>query len=165
MKQRKEQICAREGSGDLTHMHKYLMGRRREGGARLFSAVSSDGTGDNGHSLKHRKFCLNIRKRVGFFIYFFIFLFFLAVKVVRQWHRFPREAMVSPCGEMLTTQLYASMGSPLLSDWGGQDDLQRSLPTLAILLGLVGVTTGSQPSGLPALGSPPGASTKPAGDP
>lgn len=31
MKQRKEQVRAREGSGDLTPVHKYLVGRRRKG--------------------------------------------------------------------------------------------------------------------------------------
>lgn len=70
MKQRKEQIWAREGSGDLTPVHKYLVGRRREGGARLSSAVSSDGTGHNGHRLKHRKFSLNTRKK-GLFLFGF----------------------------------------------------------------------------------------------
>lgn len=80
-------------------------GEEEEGGARLFSAVSSDGTGDNGHSLKHRKFSLNTRKKGCFCL---VLLCFLAVKVARQWPGFPREATVSPCGETLTAQLHAS---------------------------------------------------------
>lgn len=49
-------------------MHKYLMGRCREGGARLFSVVSSGSTRGKGHKLKYRNFHLN--KKVvclGFF--------------------------------------------------------------------------------------------------
>ncbi|KAK4810956.1 hypothetical protein QYF61_013364, partial [Mycteria americana] len=47
---------------EIKYSYKYLKGERREDGAGLFSAVLSDRTGSNGRKVKHRRFCLNIRK-------------------------------------------------------------------------------------------------------
>jgi len=41
--------------------------------ARVFSVVSSGGTGGSGHKLKHRSFCLRVRKQ------------FLTVRVTKHW--------------------------------------------------------------------------------
>ncbi|KAK4822698.1 hypothetical protein QYF61_019607 [Mycteria americana] len=49
----------REG---LIDMYKYLKGRCKADGSRLFSLVPSDRTRYNGHKLKHRRFPLNMRK-------------------------------------------------------------------------------------------------------
>jgi len=43
-----------------------------------------DRTGGNGHQLKHRRLCLNIRKH------------FFTVRVSEDWHRLPGEGVESP---------------------------------------------------------------------
>ena len=48
--------------GDLTNVYKYPNGGCKLDGARLFPVVPSDRTRGNGHTLKHRRFPLNIRK-------------------------------------------------------------------------------------------------------
>jgi len=53
--------------------------------------VPSDRTRDNRHTLKHRKFHLNMRN------YFFM------LKVTDHWNRLPREAVDSPSLEIFKT--------------------------------------------------------------
>ena len=72
-------------------MYKYLMGENEEKGARLFSVVLTDRTRGNGHKLKHTKF--NLKTRIHFF----------TVRVVRPWHRLPKEVVESPSVEILKT--------------------------------------------------------------
>ena len=91
----------------------------------LFSVVPNDRPRGNGHKLEHGKFHIYMRKNS------------FPVRVPEQWHRLPREAVESlpwrhskpawmrPCAPAL--------GVPAQAGGVGQDDLQRSLPTPAIL--------------------------------
>jgi len=79
--------------GDLTNACTYLKGRCQEDGATLFSVVPSNRTRDNGHKLKHRRFCLNMRKN------------FFPLRMTEPWNRLPREVVESPSLEIFKTRL------------------------------------------------------------
>jgi len=74
------------------YTYKYLKGGCQEGGSKLFSVVPSDRTRDNRHKLKHRKFCLNMRKN-------------FPLRVMEHWPRLPREAVESPSLEIFKIRL------------------------------------------------------------
>ncbi|KAK4823779.1 hypothetical protein QYF61_006501 [Mycteria americana] len=102
--------------GDLTNAYKYLKGGCQEDGARLFSVVPSARTRGHGHTMKHRRFPLNIRKH------------FCTVRASKHRHRLPREIVESPSLEIFKGHLDAVLSNQLwvahLSRGVGPDDLQ-----------------------------------------
>jgi len=79
--------------GDLINAYKYLKDGCQEDGAKLFSVVPRDRTRGNGHKLKYRKFCLNMKKN------------FFPLRVTEHWNRLPREVVESPSLEIFRTCL------------------------------------------------------------
>ena len=70
--------------GDLINIHKYLKGKCKEDGARLFSVVPGNRRRGSGHKLKPGSFHLNIKKH------------FFSVRVTKHWYRLLREVVESP---------------------------------------------------------------------
>jgi len=79
--------------GHLINVYKCLKGGCQDNGAKLFSVVPSDRTRGNGHKLKLKKFCLNMRKN------------FFTLRVTGHWNRLPREAVDFPFVEIFKTRL------------------------------------------------------------
>jgi len=79
--------------GDLINADKYLKGGRQQDETKLFSVVPSDRTRGNGHKLKHREFCLNMRKN------------FFPLRLTEHWCGLSREVVVSPSLEIFKTCL------------------------------------------------------------
>jgi len=70
--------------GDLIAAFQYLKGAYKKAGEELFTRACHDSTRGNGFKLKEGRFRLDMRKK------------FFTMRVVRHWHRLPREAVASP---------------------------------------------------------------------
>jgi len=93
-------------------------GADRKDGEGLFTRVCSDRTRGNGCKLKEGRFRLEIRKK------------FFPMRVVKYWHRLPREAVAAPSLAVFKARLdgaLSSLGwwkmSRLMAGGLGPDDL------------------------------------------
>ncbi|GAB0190085.1 hypothetical protein GRJ2_001473800 [Grus japonensis] len=85
--------------GDRIAAFQYLKGPYKRDRDRLFSRARSDRTRDNGFKLKEVRFRLDIRKT------------FFMVRVVKHWHRLPREVVDAPSLEALKVRLNGALSS------------------------------------------------------
>lgn len=93
-----------EAQENLLHVYKYLKGRHKEEGARLFFfflVVASARTRDNGHKVEYRRFHLNTRKH------------FCAMQVMEHWHSLPRYIVQSPSLDIFKSCLNVVLGNLL----------------------------------------------------
>jgi len=85
--------------GELTAAFQYLKGAYRKDGEGLFISVCSDRTRGNGSKLKEGRFRLDIRKK------------FFTMRVVKHWHRLPREAVAAPSLEVFKARLDGALSN------------------------------------------------------
>jgi len=79
--------------GDLIAAFQYLKGAYRKDGENIFSRAYCNRIRGNGFKLREGRFGQDIRKK------------FFTVRVVRQWHRLPREAVDAPSLETFKARL------------------------------------------------------------
>lgn len=82
-----------ETGQNLVDVFKYMVGRYKDDGIRLSSVISSERTRGSGRKSKHRKFHLNIRKNLFYYV---------GGQTLEQ---FAREVVESPSLEIFKTQL------------------------------------------------------------
>jgi len=87
--------------GDFIAAFPYLKGPYRKDGENLFSKACCDRTRINGFKLRERRFGLDIRKK------------FFTLKVVKHWHRLPRELVEVPFLETSEVMLDGALSNLL----------------------------------------------------
>ncbi|GAB0197528.1 triadin [Grus japonensis] len=79
--------------GDITAAFQYLKGAYGKAGEGLFTRACRDSTRVNGFKVKEGRFRLDIKKK------------FFTIRVVRPWHRLPREVVDAPSLEVFKSRL------------------------------------------------------------
>ena len=87
--------------GDLTAAFQYLKGAYKQERSQLFERENNSRTRGNGFKLKEGRFRLGVRGK------------FFTKRVVRCWHRLPREAVGAPSLEVFKARLDGALGSLL----------------------------------------------------
>ncbi|KFM01112.1 hypothetical protein AS27_11518, partial [Aptenodytes forsteri] len=85
--------------GDLLAASQYLQEAYKKDGAKLFSRACCDRTRKNGFKLKGGRFRLDIRKK------------FFTLRVVKHWHRLPRELVDAPSLETFKVRLDGALSN------------------------------------------------------
>ena len=85
--------------GELITAFQYLTGALQDSWEGLFVRECSDRTRDNGFKLKEGRFKLDVRKK------------FFTLRVVRHWHRLPREAVDAPSLEFFKASLDGALSN------------------------------------------------------
>jgi len=85
--------------GDLLAAFQYLKGAYRKDGEGLFTRVCIDRTRGNGCKLKEGRFRLDFRKK------------FFTMRVVRHWHRLPREVVDAPSLSVFKARLDGALSN------------------------------------------------------
>ena len=113
---------------DLTAAFQYLKGAYKKDGDRLFTKAYSSMRRGNGFKLKEGRFRLDRRKKS------------FTTRVVKHWHRLPREVVNAPSLETFKVQLKGVLSNLiqlnitlLIAGGIGLDDLEMSLPTQTLL--------------------------------
>ena len=85
--------------GDLTVAFQYLKGACKKDEDRLFSRACCNRTRGNGFKLKEGRFRLDVRKKL------------FTVRVVRPWHRLPRQVGDAPSLETFSIRLDGALSN------------------------------------------------------
>jgi len=80
----------------------YLKGACKQEGSQLFTRIDNSRTRGNGFKLREGRFRLDVRGK------------FFTKRVVRCWHRLPREAVDAPSLEVFKARLDGALGSLVL---------------------------------------------------
>ncbi|KFM13620.1 hypothetical protein AS27_12459, partial [Aptenodytes forsteri] len=85
--------------GDLLAAYQYLKGAYKKDGVKLFSRACCDRTRGNGFKLEGGRFRLDRRKK------------FFMLRVVKHWHRLPREEGAAPSLETFKVRLEGALSN------------------------------------------------------